>query len=129
MAKKTLTLEGFKKGQFMSWIVTSQAANMIKVKLSDETGHIYFDKSKASTFIEPPIAQGSDFIYGNQVKLELESVNSEVLNAWFNNSMILSATSGNSVGKCFVLAGEDQKGGDEDYNDVYVNITAWNSRG
>lgn len=129
MAKKHLVLEGFTKGQFMSWIFTSQAANLIRVKLYDETGHVYFQGEKRSTDINPPLSQANSYIYGNQVQLDLESVNSEVLDTWFNNSMIMSATSGKSVGRTFVLAGEDQKGGDDDYNDVYASIVAWNSKG
>ncbi len=124
MAKKTFTLEGFEVGQYMSWFVTSQAANHIRVKLYDSTGTVYFEGRKSSVYIEPPIAQGSRTITGPGVKLEVESEEAEVLETWINNMQISSASNGKRVGNCFVLAGEDQN--DEDYNDIYVNITAWN---
>lgn len=125
MANKIkVNLVGFKKDQYVSWFVTSQAANTIKVKMYDETGTTYFDKQKSSTSINPPLAQGNDFLKGNDVVIEIESVQAKELKYWHNMMQIVSPNSGKQVGSCFVLAGEDYT--DEDYNDVYVNITAWN---
>jgi len=125
MATKTLQLEGFKKGHFISWFITSQAANKITIKLYDEKT-TYVNKSKQSIYIDPPIAEGHATLLGENLKLEItaEPNSSEIL-TWFNNMNISSATTGKSVGEYFVLAGEDQKGGDEDYNDICVSIVGW----
>ncbi|MBR1693706.1 MAG: hypothetical protein IJ711_13185 [Lachnospiraceae bacterium] len=127
MAKKTLILDGFKKGQYMSWFITTQAGNKIKVKLYDEAGNVYLEGSKQSTNIDPPLGQGSAFIKAEKVKIDIESVNANKLETWHNTSYISSATTGKQVGISFLLAGEDYD--DEDYNDVYISICAWDKAG
>lgn len=124
MAKVKMNLVGFEKGQYVSWFITSQAANTIKVKMSDDSNTVYFDAQKKSISIDPPLAQGSAFLKGNNAAIEIESVEADHLDTWHNMMQISSAHDASQVGRCFVLAGEDQN--DEDYNDVYVNITAWN---
>lgn len=128
IATKTLRLEGFLQGQFMSWFMTTQAANKISVRLYDSKKE-YVSASKQSTSITPPLSVGSGDIAGNNLTLEIKAENAEKLEAWFNNMKICSASSGIAVGNFFVLAGEDQVGGDEDYNDICISITAWNTKG
>lgn len=128
IATKTLRLEGFLKGQFMSWFMTTQAANKISVRLYDSK-KTYVNASRQSTNITPPLSTDSADIVGDNLSLEIKAQNAEKLEAWFNNMKICSATSGVSVGNFFVLAGEDQVGGDEDYNDICISITAWNKKG
>ena len=124
MAKVKMNLVGFKKGQYVSWFITSQAANTIKVKMYDDSNTVYINKQKTSTSIDPPLAQGNATLLGNNAVIEIESVGADHLDTWHNMMQISSALDASQVGSCFVLAGEDQN--DEDYNDVYVNITAWN---
>lgn len=129
MSKRTLTIEGFHKGQFISWFMTTQAANKITVKLYDDS-KVYVDQSKQSTSIVPPLAEGHSFLEGNNLKLDITAEpNSSDILAWFNNMNISSATTAKTVGNFFVLAGEDQPGGDEDYNDICISITGWNKKG
>ena len=82
----------------------------------------YVEKSKASVNIEPPLAQGSAFLEGDGLKLEISSSGKEELQIWFNMSDI-TTTKGKCVGKVFTLVGEDYI--DEDFNDIYVSISAW----
>lgn len=124
MAGRTIILENFKRGQYMSWFVTSQTARTIIVKLYDEKKE-YFLGEKKSSKMEPPIAQGNAYIEGEKLELYVEAVDSEQLQIWFNNMEIRSNDMNKRVGNCFVLAGEDYI--DNDYNDICVNITAWNS--
>lgn len=124
MAKVKMNLVGFKKGQYVSWFITSQAANTIKVKMYDDSNTVYIDSQKTSTSIDPPLAQGKATLLGNNAVIEIESVGADHLDTWHNMMQISSALDASQVGSCFVLAGEDQN--DEDYNDVYINITAWN---
>ena len=124
MAKVKMNLVGFKKGQYVSWFITSQAANTIKVKMYDNSNTVYIDSQKTSTSIDPPLAQGKATLLGNNAVIEIESVGADHLDTWHNMMQISSALDASQVGSCFVLTGEDQN--DEDYNDVYINITAWN---
>lgn len=130
MSIRTWTLENFDKGQYMSWFVTTQAAKLIQVKLYDADGNVYFYEHKQSTSINPPLAMGAEMIKATPVYLDIEVVNqTEDILAWFNNSSIQSATSTKKIGNSFILCGEDTPGGDEDYNDVCVDITVWNTAG
>lgn len=128
MASRTLYLEGFQKGQFLSWFITTQAANKITVRLYDDKKE-YFNKSKQSTNIAPPLSEGYSMIAGDNLKIDILAEPAEKVEAWFNNMKITSATSGKTVGEYFVLAGEDQINGDEDYNDICISLTAWNKNG
>lgn len=129
MAKKTWTLENFGKGQYMSWFVSTQSAVKFNVRLYDEEGNVYFKGTRQSTSIEPPLAQSAAHIKAEPVYLEIEAVGKPELFVWFNNSLITSATTGKRVGNSFILAAEDTKGGDEDYNDIYAALTVWNKEG
>jgi hypothetical protein len=120
-SKKTLYLGSFKKGQYMSWFATTQALNKIIVKLYDDTT-TYFDKSKKSINIDPPLAQGSALIKGNNLRIDIESVRSSELKLW-HNTMDICTPNDNQVGEVFVLAGEDYI--DDDYNDICISITAY----
>ena len=120
-AKKTIYLDRIKKGQFMSWFITTQAANRIHVKLYDDN-HVYVNDSKQSRNIEPPLSQGSAFVYGYNLKMDISLDCNTEIKTWLNMSDI-SSVEGKCVGESFSLAGEDQT--DDDYNDIYVSISAW----
>lgn len=83
---------------------------------------VYFEASKKSIDIEPPLAQGASVVEGDGLKLQISSSGKDELQTWHNMSDISSA-SGDSVGEVFTLAGEDYT--DSDYNDVYVSLSAW----
>lgn len=121
-SKKTILLDGVKKGQFISQYITTQAANTISVKLYDNQ-KVYVDKSKASVNIEPPLAQGSAFVQGDGLSIDIASSGDYELRLRHTMSDI-SSDSGKCVGKSFALAGEDYI--DNDFNDVCVSISAWN---
>ena len=119
---KTFNVGAITKGMYMSWFITSQAANRITVKLFDDK-KVYFEASKQSIDIDPPLAQGAAFVDGDNLKIQITSSGHDELQTWHNMSDISSA-SGDTVGKVFTLSGEDYI--DNDYNDVYVSLSAWN---
>ena len=121
MASRTMEISGITRGQYMSWFVTTQAANLISVRLYDDST-TYFNASKQSIDINPPLAIGSSFVQGDRLRLEITSSGYNSIKVWHNTSDI-STDSGRRVGKVFVLSGEDYI--DDDYNDVYVSISAW----
>lgn len=126
MSKKTYYLEGFNKGQFISWFVTTQSAGNYKVKLYDSK-KTYFEDSKNTTDISEPLAMSAAELVGDDLKLEISVNDSDDISAWFNNTSILSATTAIKAGQFFTLSGED--GYDEDYNDICVSLVAWNKKG
>lgn len=118
---KTFHLDSITKGQYVSWFITTQAASLITVKLYDDK-KVYFEESKHSINIEPPLAQGAAFVEGDNLKLLISSSSTYELKTWHKMSDI-SSSRGQCVGEIFTLAGEDYI--DEDYNDVYVSLSAW----
>jgi len=62
MAQKTFTIDSFPPGYYMSWFVTSQAAYSVNARLFDSARQ-YFNNTKMSTDIEPPLAQGAALNY------------------------------------------------------------------
>ncbi len=123
MTQKNYNVEVVKKGQYMSWFVTTQAANKITVKLFDEK-KVYFEASKQSVNINPALAQGDSFVEGEHLELLIISSGSKEIKISPNSSEILSSV-GKKVGEVFTLAAED--GDDEDFNDVFVVLSAWNN--
>ena len=119
---KTYSIAGVKPGMYMSWFVTTQAANRITVKLFDDS-KTYFESSKQSIYIDPPLALGADYVAGNNLQITVTSSGNKEIVSWHNTSEI-STADGGQAGRVFVFAGEDYT--DNDYNDVYVSISAWN---
>ena len=93
-SKKTILLDGVKKGQLISWFATTQAANTNTVKLYDDKT-TYFENSKATVNMVPPLAQGYAVVEGDNLSIDVTtSGNYE----WkLNHSML----DGNHVFKLF----------------------------
>ncbi|MDQ7029714.1 MAG: hypothetical protein Q9O62_08035 [Ardenticatenia bacterium] len=126
MAEKTYHLDAFPKGYYMSWFVTTQAAFEVKVKLFDETKKVYFDGSRQSTEIKPPLAQGADFIKGDKLTLVITEPQSERIDSSINTYAI-TTNDGTIVGYGYNICVEDQT--DKDYNDVCISLVAWKHKG
>lgn len=124
MAKKSWKVN-IEQGYFISWFVTTQAANRVTVTLSDED-KIYFSESKQSTSIDPPLALGSAFVGGSELLIIVDVPNSSQLIGTPHSNDILT-DEGVVVGKEFNLSLEDQR--DKDYNDVAVSIIGWKHKG
>ena len=121
-SKKTILLDGVKKGQLISWFATTQAANTNTVKLYDDKT-TYFENSKATVNMVPPLALGYAVVEGDNLSIDVTtSGNYE----WkLNHSMLdLTTDVGKCIGKTFSLVGEDFV--DNDFNDICISISAWN---
>jgi hypothetical protein len=127
-AKKTIKLSNIKPGEYISWFVTTQAANMITVRLYDSE-ITYFSNFKESTNIEPPLAQGSAHYTGTDLAVDIE-----VTGRWSGNDIstfldtfTLLTPQKVEIGHSFTCCGEDST--DNDYNDVYINVMGWSKQG
>ncbi len=125
MAQKTFTIDSFPPGYYMSWFVTSQAAYSVNARLFDSAKQ-YFNKTKMSTDIEPPLAQGAAFIQSNGLKLSIDVPQSSSLDSSINTYAITTDT-GSIVGYGYNICIEDSN--DKDYNDVCVALVAWRNKG
>jgi hypothetical protein len=125
MAQKIFNIDAFPQGYYMSWFVTTQAAFKVEASLQDSS-ETYFSNSKASTNIEPPLAQGANFIGGSQLCLTVNIPQSQKIDSSINTYVITSDT-GTIVGYGYNISIEDQD--DRDYNDVCISLVAWKNKG
>jgi hypothetical protein len=122
MVKKGFSVD-FPKGWFMSWTATTQAAYATTITLSDSVKQ-YFSGTRASTEISPPLSQGSAYIEGNALVLEISVNNTSTLKSYVTLNGIVSDI-GDEVGRQFSVFTEDMSANGGDYNDAHVCITAW----
>jgi hypothetical protein len=115
----------FPKDYYMSWCVTTQADNTIKAKLYDDTT-TYFNESRRSLDILPPMAINASNVNGNNLRLYIESSGSFPLKSSIV-SYNISTKTGASVGKIYDICIEDYI--ENDYNDVCISLVAWMEKG
>ncbi len=125
MASRTFNISSFPKDYFMSWFVTTQAAYLVNAKLFDNS-KTYFQNSKQSTNINPPLAQGAETIQGNNIQIIIDEPQSSNLSASINAYNITN-DSGSVVGYGYNISIEDQS--DNDFNDVCISLVAWRNKG
>jgi len=125
MTKKTFNIDSFPTGYYMSWIVSTQAAFLVKAQLFDSQT-VYFNNSKQSRDIAPPLAQGASIVQGQNIKLTIEEPQSNNLDSSINAYSITTHT-GAIVGYGYNICIEDEN--DNDYNDVCISLVAWKSKG
>ena len=125
MATKTIKISSFPKGYYMSWTVTTQAAFAVTVKLFDET-KVYFEKTKQSMDINPPLAQGADFVNGTNLQVKIDIPQSAVIKNIINSYNMVNSD-GVVIGYGYTIGIEDQT--DEDYNDACILLVAWKRKG
>lgn len=122
---KTYQIDAFPNGYFMSWIVTTQAAFLVNAKLSD-SATTYFQGSKQSMDIQPPLSQGASFVIGTNLELFIDipqaiSISNSI------NTYTITDNNGNPIGYGYTIFIED--GVDSDFNDVCISLIAWKTKG
>lgn len=125
MATKTYSVPNFTKGLFMSWGMYTQAAFKISVTLKD-SAKTYVNASRANTNIDPPLSLSNSTIAGNNMQITVDIPQSSNIKASIN-SYNITRDDGTPVGYGFNLSVEDSN--DDDYNDLYVTMVAWISKG
>lgn len=125
MSAKTFNIDSFPTGYYMSWFVTTQAQFLVEAKLYDDSKK-YFENSKQSTNINPPLAQGAATLQGNDLKLWIREEESSDLKSSINTYNITTGD-GTVIGYGYNICIEDQT--DKDYNDVSISLVAWKSKG
>ena len=110
----------------MSWFMTTQSSCKFEVILKDSS-KTYVDVTRAQVNISPPLAIGYDTIAGSDLMLVVTNLSTSITlkSTTFNYSVV--APSNQIVGQGFSLCIEDNN--DDDFNDLYVNLIAWVSKG
>lgn len=124
----TYKVQTFKKNDYMVWHVCTQCLNLGKIVFKDDS-KTYFsvEKSSYSTDLQH-IGQGGAFYEGgSNLRIELTVYNSGVDQKASINSFGITDNVGGIVGNGYNFCIED--GTDNDYNDFYINVVAWNKKG
>ncbi|AEX52535.1 hypothetical protein [Rahnella aquatilis] len=123
--QKPFLFSTFAKGDYISWICTTQAANRVHVILRDSE-KTYIDAEKQSRNIDPPLSVSHDRMVGDNLQLLVLENNNSVKK--FQKSVtMLTSDDGTPIGSVVSLAYEDEN--DDDYNDIYFNIVSWKTEG
>ncbi|MFI3322358.1 MAG: hypothetical protein R3Y50_07515 [Rikenellaceae bacterium] len=131
MASKIIFLEEIKQGTYMYWNICTQACFDFKVEIKDSgIGKVYFSKEKAFSQSGDiyNLSDGSNLatVMGDNLTIEITSTYSKELKSSIN-SYGVNDTSGKTIGKGYNICIEDSD--DNDFNDLYINIIAWEKRG
>ena len=127
MATKRLNLTEVETGNNVGWYVASQAMFTGTIKLVDEKGTALAEVEKTSRDQSYMVLGNGQFdFYGKSLHLDIEIYESnEIRQSIASNS--ITDSNANKVGQIYSFCIEDQ--GDEDYNDFYINISAWSIKG
>lgn len=112
------------KGYFMCWNFTTQAANLVKLKLYDDKNNIYLEETRKSISPEPVIS-GSSYMRGNQLYLGIDVPQSSRVEIRKNTWDITQGT--DLLARSVIILAEDYV--DNDFNDIQLNITAFKYKG
>lgn len=122
-AQKSIPFD-IKKGYYIFWTFTTQAAFTINVELKDNK-RIYMVAHRTS--ISPiPAEQGYAKVEGENLQLVINIPQSYQIDGRIQDMNILDSKS-QMIVKTITLVGEDSD--DLDYNDIFFNISAWRSEG
>ena len=127
MATKRLNLTEVETGNNVGWYVASQAMFTGTIKLVDEKGTVLAKADKHYRCqLNTVLGNGNFDFYGKSLHVEIEiNESSEIRQSIASNS--ITDSNANKVGQIYSFCIEDQ--GDEDYNDFYINISAWSRKG
>lgn len=127
MASATFELEEFHQGYFLAWEVLTQCAYTVQVSLAIN-GKTYFSKEKTNASTELQlISQGSADYIDNGTPILTITVNESTILKPSLRSDTITDQRARKVGSFYVICIEDA--GDDDFNDVYVNIVGWAKKG
>lgn len=128
-ATKTYNVSEIKQGYFVCWNVCTQTWNACSVKLADEKGNQYFSYSKPfeRNGNLKFLGQGYADCKGSKLTLTVtcETDTGEIKHSI--NSYNITNDSAATIGHGYNLCIEDASDGD--YNDVYIDLVAWEKKG
>lgn len=124
---KSFDLNVIKKGMYICWNVSAQACFDSTVTIKDDTTtYAIIKKGKTRTPEFLFLNEGHHNVDGNNLTVIVESTESRILKSSVN-AFTVTSDSGRAVGCGYNICIEDQD--DNDYNNVYINIVAWEKKG
>jgi len=125
MATKTIQLPNIPQGWYMAWTMATQAAFNICVTLQDSST-TYLNNTCRQNAAFGYLAQGSQQVAGTGLTLTINIASSDVMQTVLIPYSVPNSNGAN-VGQGYNLLVEDSS--DNDFNDLFVSIIAWQSQG
>lgn len=125
MATKTISLPNIPQGWYMAWNMYTQAGNQIIITLADSSA-TYVNRAARASSSFGSLSSGFQQVAGTGLTLTIEVPAAASIKTVLQPSAV-PAPNGNTVGQGYVVLLEDAT--DDDYNDLYISIMAWRTRG
>ena len=125
MSSHHIPLEMIPQGWYMSWFMSTQAAYNICVTLKDSAGTYVNNACRQSTQFGV-LSEGFAQVAGTGMGIDVNISQSDNVLV-VNHPVVVPNIQGVIVAQGYVLCFEDA--GDQDFNDLYVSITAWKNKG
>ena len=127
MATQSFQLDEFKKGDFLIWSVCTQAQLSSKVSMKAGDHQVFsVSKDNPSTNLQFLGQNSYDLTTDDYPILTVEVYgSSKILQSKVTD--IISDNKARSVGYSYSICIEDST--DSDYNDIYINVTGWRTKG
>lgn len=124
---KTYLIPNFEPGMYMLYFITSQTAADVYVTIEDESGKQYAQfHSDGNTDPTNYPSQGFVKLAGGKISVSITD-SSGTDKAAIKSYTLENPDNDVAVGYGWACATEDST--DNDFNDVWISLTAWNSKG
>ena len=127
MAQMSYPVNFVEKNDYICWHVCSQCQNVGTIVLKDDS-IVYFtaNKTSPSTDLQHLAEGGKIYTGGSNLRIEINIPASSKISASISRDGVTDGK-GINVGALNTFCVEDA--GDEDYNDLHINIAAWHKKG
>ncbi len=126
MAKSTLPLNAIPQNWYMTWHMSTQAADEITVTLKDSAATYVDGESRQSTTFGV-LSHGFSQVRGTDMQLIVDIQGSTRIQAQSNENVVTHPTTGDLIAQGYTISYED--GTDNDFNDLCVSIMSWKTAG
>lgn len=126
-ASASFELEQFQSGYFLAWEVLTQCAYTVQVTLTaNGKNYLTASKTNGSTGLQLISQNSADYNSNGPLVLTITVNESSGLKQSMTSGAVTDQKA-RKVGYSYSICIEDS--GDDDFNDVYVNIVGWAKKG
>jgi riboflavin synthase alpha subunit len=123
---RSVSLSNIPQGWYMTWSMATQAARNICVTLADSAQTYVSNVCQQSTQFKV-MSQGYAQVQGTSLTLTItENVEQSAMKV-LTYPVTIALSDGSNVGQGYNIVLEDAD--DHDYNDLFVNVMAWQTQG
>lgn len=126
MTQSTIPLAEIPQNWYMTWYMSTQAANKIIVTLKDNVT-TYVDKKSRQSPTFGVLAEGFQQVGGTDLKIVVDIPKSTGIKTQSNITTVTHPETGDPIAVGYTISYEDAT--DMDFNDLCVSIMSWKTAG